>query len=268
MNLIILGSGTGIPSAHRGSPALVLISAPRPILFDMGPGTLRQLARVGIPHESIGRVFITHFHPDHTADLVHFLFATRNPPVLRNRRPFSLVGPGGFKAFLEGLEAAYGDWIRIPNHLMSAEEMEIGHEDQKTVDAFRVLTHPTPHTPNSLAYRVTSASGTSFVYTGDTGFTSELAEFARGCDCLITEASYPEGQEVEGHLTPSQAGRIAALAGARKLVLLHFYPEVLGTDIVAQCRKTFGGELVLGRDRLHLTQLPHSAEGNLVIPGS
>ena len=253
MNLMILGSGTGIPSAHRGSPALVLTSAARPILFDMGPGTLRQLARAGIPHENIGRVFITHFHPDHTADLVHFLFATRNPSVLRHRQPFSLVGPGGFKVFLQGLEAAFGDWIRIPDQLMSTEEQEAGPEDQKTVDGYRVLAFSTPHTPRSLAYRVTSPSGSSFVYTGDTGFSSELAEFAKDCDCLITEASFPEGREAAGHLTPSQAGRIAALAGARKLVLLHFYPDVLGTDIVAQCRQAFGGELILGRDFLHLT---------------
>ena len=91
------------------------------------------------------------------------------------------------------------------------------------------------------------------MYTGDTGFTPELADFARGCDVLITEASFPEGQDVEGHLTPFQAGRIAALARVRKLVLIHFYPEVLRTDIVSQCRKSFDGEIVLGSDLLHLT---------------
>jgi ribonuclease BN (tRNA processing enzyme) len=253
MHLIILGSGTGIPLADRASPALVLTSMDRPILFDMGPGTLRQLARIGIPHERIGRVFITHFHPDHTADLVHFLFATRNPPVLRKRAPFTLVGPRGFVAFLEGLQSAYGDWIRISDQIMKAQELDTGHEDQRTYHGFHVLSRPTPHTTHSLAYRVTSSSGRSFVYTGDTGFAPELADFARDCDLLITEASCPEGQEVEGHLTPSQAGRIAALAGARKLVLIHFYPEVLRTDIVSQCRRTFDGEIVLGSDRLHLT---------------
>jgi ribonuclease BN (tRNA processing enzyme) len=57
---------------------------------------------------------------------------------------------------------------------------------------------------------------------------------------------------MEAHLTPSLAGRIATLARARKLLLVHFYPEVLRSDIVSQCRKTFDGELVLGRDLLHL----------------
>ena len=251
MNLIILGSGTGIPLAHRASPALVMTSLGEPALFDMGPGTLRQLARAGIGHERISRIFITHFHPDHTADLVHFLFATRNPPVLSKRKPFTLFAPQGFRAFLKGLESAYGTWIRLPEAIMKVEELDVGGLDQRAFPTFEILSHPTAHTSQSLAYQVRS-SGKSFVYTGDTSFAPGLAEFAKNCDLLVTECSFPDGQGVEGHLTPSQAGRMAALAGAKKLLLLHFYPEVLATDIVSQCRTTFGGELILGRDFLHL----------------
>ena len=80
MELIVLGSGTGIPLSYRASPALAMIGYDNPVLFDMGPGTLRQLARIGINHDKIEQIFISHFHPDHTADLIHFLFATRNPP--------------------------------------------------------------------------------------------------------------------------------------------------------------------------------------------
>lgn len=253
MNVIVIGSGTGIPLAHRASPALVMTSPGGPVLFDMGPGTLRQLARIGIGHERIGRIFLSHFHPDHTADLIHFLFATRNPLVLKKRNPFTVYAPRGLKVFLEGMESAYGTWIRIPEEIMRTEELDAVDLDQRMLPGVEVLSLPVPHTSQSLAFRVAaSSSGTSFVYTGDTGFAQELAEFAKDCDVLISECSFPDGEGVEGHLTPSEAGRMATLAGARKLVLLHFYPEVLATDIVSQCRKTFEGELVLGRDFLHL----------------
>jgi ribonuclease BN (tRNA processing enzyme) len=253
MNLIILGSGTGIPMAHRASPALVMTSAGEPVLFDMGPGTLRQMARIGIGHERIGRIFFTHFHPDHTADLIHFLFATRNPPVLKKRNPFTIFAPRGFKAFMEGMERAYGTWIRVPGEIMRVEELDACDRDRSICQGFEVLSHPVPHTAQSLAFRVrSSASGRSFVYTGDTGFAPELAGFAKDCEVLITECSFPDGQKAQGHLTPSEAGRMATLAGARKLVLVHFYPEVLATDIVSQCRMTYEGELVLGSDLLHL----------------
>jgi ribonuclease BN (tRNA processing enzyme) len=254
MHLVILGSGTGIPRADRASPALVLTSMNKPILFDIGPGTLRQLDKMGIPHSRIGQIFITHFHPDHTVDLIHFLFVTRNPTVLAKREPFVIVAPMGFRDFLEGLHHAYGKWIEIPGEIMKVDELDTKKPDERIYAEFRIQSMPIPHTPQSLAYRVTStSSGKSFVYTGDTGFTPELADFARSCDLLITEASFPEGQETEGHLTPSEAGRIAFLAQAGKLVLTHFYPEVLSTDIVSQCRRTFDGELILGRDFLHLT---------------
>jgi ribonuclease BN (tRNA processing enzyme) len=254
MNVIILGSGTGIPLAYRASPALVMTSPGAPVLFDMGPGTLRQLARIGLGHERLGRIFFTHFHPDHTADLIHFLFATRNPQVLEKRQPFTIFAPQGFKAFLEGMESAYGPWISIPEEIMRVEELATSKKDRISWPEFEVLSHPVPHTAQSLAFRVGSpSSGRSFVYTGDTGFAPELAEFAKHCEVLITECSFPEGQKVEGHLTPSEAGRMATLAGAKKLVLIHFYPEVLATDIVSQCRKAFEGELVLGRDLLHFT---------------
>ena len=68
----------------------------------------------------------------------------------------------------------------------------------------------------------------------------------------ILDCSFPDGDEVEGHLTPSQAGKIASLAGVNKLLLVHFYPEVLATDIAKQCRRTYAGELILGSDLLHL----------------
>jgi ribonuclease BN (tRNA processing enzyme) len=90
------------------------------------------------------------------------------------------------------------------------------------------------------------------VYSGDSGFCEELLDVAEGTDLLVLESSFPEGQEVEGHLTPSQAGQIATLAKVNRLVLIHFYPECLATDITAQCRKSYGGELIIGNDLLHL----------------
>ncbi len=73
---------------------------------------------------------------------------------------------------------------------------------------------------------------------------------ARSTDLLVLECSFPDRLELDGHLTPSSAGRMASLAVAKWLILTHFYPECLGTDIAAQCRKTYGGEVILARDTL------------------
>ena len=58
---------------------------------------------------------------------------------------------------------------------------------------------------------------------------------------------------MEGHLTPGEAGRIAAQAGAKRLLLTHFYPECEGEDILGQCRKAYSGEILLAEDLLRVT---------------
>ena len=252
MDIIILGSGTGLPLVDRASPAFALLLDKQLALFDMGPGTLRQLSRAGIPHSRIGHIFITHFHPDHTADLVHFLFATRHPPNLAKRRPFTITGPQGFKNFHKGLERVYGKWLNIPPEIMEIKELAAGKKDRIGCEAFDIISQPVKHADPSIAYRVEHPSGKSLVYSGDTGFCPEIIDLAKESDLLILECALPDNKEIEVHLTPSLAGKIATQAGVRRLLLGHFYPEVLETDITAECRKTYDGELILGRDLLHV----------------
>ena len=252
MELILLGSGTGIPVHHRASPSLALRIANDLVLFDMGPGTLRQMARIGLHHERVDHIFLTHFHPDHSADLVHFLFATKYPAILAHRGPFRITGPAGTRRFLEKIQEAYHPWLDVPLPLLHVHELHDKKEDQRRYDHFDIISRPTLHTAQSLAYRFISQGGEQIVYAGDTGFCDDVILLAKDCDLLVLECSFPEGQEVEGHLPPPEAGRIAHLSGAKKLLLLHFYPEVLKTDIAEQCRTTYHGELIMGQDLLHL----------------
>jgi ribonuclease BN (tRNA processing enzyme) len=253
MELIILGSGTTIPLKNRASPSLALRIDGRLILFDMGPGALRQLNRAGLNHEKIERVFFTHFHPDHTADIIHLLFASRNPSILKKRKPFVLAGARGLKDLIVKLQAAYDDWLRLPPEIMRIEELDVHGDFQRDYPGFRIIARPVRHSSGSLAYRVEDKNGKSFVYSGDTGLCDEIVELSKGSDLLVLESSFPDGEEVEGHLTPSQAGQIATLAGVNRLILIHFYPKCLRTDIAAQARKSYKGDLTLGSDLLHLT---------------
>lgn len=250
MDVIILGSGTAMPLNDRGSPAIAVGVNGGHILLDMGSGTLRQLTRAGIDYEQVERIFLTHFHPDHTADLIHFLFASRNPAVLRRRRPFTVTGPPGTRRWIDALQAAYPGWLTLPPDMMGIEELDLGKGARRDYAGLTVMTTPAAHTPSSLAYRVEDQKGKAIVYSGDTGFCEGVVELARGADLLILESSFPDEEGCEGHLTPSLAGRMASMAGIKRLVLVHFYPECLRTDAASQCRKTYSGELILGEDLL------------------
>ncbi|MFO8166083.1 MAG: MBL fold metallo-hydrolase [Desulfatiglandales bacterium] len=253
MKLIILGSGTSVPNAQRASPAIAVFIDKELLLLDIGPGTLRQLAIAGLPFESIDYICISHFHPDHTADLIHFFFATRYPPILRTRKPFTIVAPETFNKFLTLLKRPYGNWLDLPDGLMKIEEFHTGYKDKKEFDAFTLWSAPVNHIPHSLGFRIEDHSGKTIVYSGDTGYCEEMVDLARDADLLILESSFPDEKEIKGHLTPSRAGDIAARSGAKKLLLTHFYPECLKVDIEAQCRKSYHGELLLATDLLSLT---------------
>ena len=252
MDITILGSGTAIPMNDRGSPSLAVFIKNRAVLFDMGPGTLCRMARLGLGPERIETIFLTHFHPDHTADLIHFLFACRNPEILERRSPFSIYGPSGLQKFINALQTAYPGWLDFPNGLMKIVELPCTEHPWYSHTHYRVRTAPAEHTPRSLAYRLENANGKSVVISGDTGYSEAIIRLAQGADLLILEAALPDNQPLKGHLTPSLAGRMAHLAGVKRLVLTHFYPECLRTDIAAQCRRTWQGELTLAEDLLQI----------------
>ncbi len=252
MDITIFGSGTAIPMSDRGSPSLAVFIHDQPILFDMGPGTLRRMARMGLGPERIETVFFTHFHPDHTADLIHFLFACRNPEIMKKRTPFSIYGPSGLNNFINALQTAYPEWLDFPEELMKVFELPCTESPWYHQPHYRIRTAPAEHTHQSLAYRLEDGHGRSVVISGDTGFSDAIIRLAKGADLLILEAALPDHQPMKGHLTPSSAGKMAHLAEVKRLVLTHFYPACLTTDIASQCRKTWPGELTLAEDGLQI----------------
>ncbi len=252
IKVIVLGSGTGVPSTHRGSPAYLVRCNSFFFLLDIGPGTLRQLARLGIDHSLLNAVLVTHFHPDHTSDIVHLLFATRYPPCLKKRSPFVMIGPPGFSLFLTRLKSAYSHWLDLPENILKIIEIQPGTNYPLSED-LTISTSFTQHSHESMAYSIETSCGRKLVYSGDTGPCEEIVSFAQDANLLILESSFPENSPVQGHLTPVQAGFIASKARAQKLLLSHFYPECLGTDIPAQCREQYGGELIIASDLLEIT---------------
>jgi len=77
--VVILGSGTGIPSLRRASPGLVLLSEDTKMLIDSGPGILRRMLEIGMTYRDIDLLLYTHLHPDHIADFVPFFLRVSMP---------------------------------------------------------------------------------------------------------------------------------------------------------------------------------------------
>jgi len=251
MDVLFLGSGTGVPSARRGSPGLVLLYHGTILLFDSGPGTLRQLSRAGLSFTRLDGLFYTHFHPDHTADLPAFLFAARYASDFNPKAPVPIFGPAGLQAHYTHLRAAYGHYVEPRPGTIVFSELAPGQT--VVLSSFRIESGPVPHTPDSLGYRITASGGPTVAVTGDTDYGPELIRLAAGADLLVTECSFPEGMKKEGHLTPSLAGRAAREAGVKALALVHFNPECDGHDLLGPIAAEYHGPVTLAEDLDRLT---------------
>lgn len=248
MEIIFLGSGTGLPLVGRASPSLLVHTSETYALLDIGPGSLRQLALLGIPFWRLELVLITHFHPDHVNDLPHLLFALKSPAISKQAKGITVAGPEGLFRFYEGLRAIYGRWVEATHSGTRFVELRPG--ESLPIKDIEIRSIKTPHTENSLGIRLES-QGKRIVYSGDTAFFEDLARFAWESDLLILESSFPEPRE--GHLSPKEAAVIAREARAKTLVLTHFYPEACKANLVDSVREIFSGELILARDMMKIT---------------
>jgi len=248
----ILGSGTCVPSLKRSACAVLLEVETAKLLFDFGPGTMHRLLSAGVEIFDIDFIFLSHFHPDHTAELVPFIFATKYPDSERRKSPVTIFAGKGFHTFFKGLQDVYGDWIALPDGLLNIVEISDITQPKLALDAFSLETQPMMHREESLGYRVTNADGKSMVYSGDTDATENLVRLSREVDLLICESAMPDALKVPGHLTPSLAGEMATRAGVKKLVLTHLYPECDQVDLIAECRKTYHGPLLIAEDLMRI----------------
>ncbi len=247
MEVTVLGSGTAVPTRDRASPGLLIQVADESLLLDGGTGTLHQLVRAGVSLDSLDRVLYTHYHPDHVGDLAPLLFALRSPEIGRQRALW-VGGPPGLRRHYQLLGELYGPWVAKLPFVLDLHELK-----PETVDfgAWRLTARSVPHTNVSLAYRIEAHEG-DLVCSGDTDYSDALIDLAREADLLVLECAFPEGQKVPGHLTPSQAGEMAARAGVKRLLLTHFYPSCNGHDLLTPCQKQFPGTILLARDLMRL----------------
>ncbi|MEE4261378.1 MAG: MBL fold metallo-hydrolase [Desulfobacteraceae bacterium] len=252
INITVLGSGTCVPSLERSSCSILIEVQDVRLLFDSGPGTMRRLLRANSTIFDVDYIFYSHFHPDHTAELVPFLFATKYPDTSQRQTVLTIVAGVGFEAFFAGLKTVYGKWIEPGPGLVEIIEMSNRSADLLRLKDFTVQSAPVEHNPESVAYRITGPGGHSVVYSGDTDYSENLIALSKDADLLICESALPDDYRMKGHLTPSLAGEIATRAGVKKLVLTHFYPECDQTDIAQECRKTYDGPLVLAKDLMEI----------------
>ena len=246
--LILIGTGTGIPSLRRGAPGLLIISDRTHLLIDSGSGTLGRMLGIGFTYRDPDLLLYTHIHPDHVSDLVPIIFASKYADQPREKELLCIGGPG-FRSYFEKLKNLYGSWIEPNSYQLTIKEIS---QEPFVYRDLRILSSPMAHISESVGYRIEFKDGKSTAISGDTDYCQNIIDLAFEADLLVLECSFPDGRKVEGHLTPSLAGRIALESRCKKLLLTHLYPICDQVDILNQCRQVYQGKIILGEDLMRI----------------
>ncbi|HWD06630.1 MAG TPA: MBL fold metallo-hydrolase [Amycolatopsis sp.] len=234
--LIVLGSCGAWPEPGRACAGLLLSEGDHHTVLDLGYGAASRLF-THVEAKDLGAVVATHEHPDHIADLTALSRAwhdTAGPA----RLPLHCT-PG----VLHRLEAA-----EPRPHPATVFEVH-PFAGPAALGPWRLTSAPLPHHVPNHGVRLSSAAAT-VAYSGDTGPSPLLVELARDADLLVCEATV---DEPEAHLmTAAEAGRTAANAGVKTLLLTHFWPGADRVAAQASARREFSGEVLIANEGLVL----------------
>ncbi|HJQ27818.1 MAG TPA: ribonuclease Z [Rubrobacter sp.] len=248
MEITVVGSGTVVPHPNRRQSCVVVRAGEETLVFDLGSGAVRGMLHSDLDPFAVDRIFFTHFHPDHTVDVVPLLFGIKYGAQEERTRPLHVSGPAPFLRFWGSLTEVWGQWMAGDYATLVS---ELPHECPSPIDlaGCRLSWAPAEHRPESIAYRL-DADGGAFVYTGDTEYSESVVGLARGAHTLLIECSFPDNAPVPGHLTPSGVARIASESGVGRVVLTHLYPAVDKASLPSEVGRGYDGEIVVAEDGL------------------
>jgi ribonuclease BN (tRNA processing enzyme) len=246
MRLTTIGTGTAAPHPSRVAAAHLVECGEVRLLLDCGSGAVHRMANLGLAWSDITHVALTHFHADHIADLPLLVMGWRWGQLPARTAPVTIYGPVGTGALLERMAAVYGSWLLAPGFPLTVRDLA-ADEIVRLPNGVELQPFAVPHTAESVAYSIDEGAR-RLVYTGDTGVSETLGAWAHGCDVLLAECSLPDSMAIREHLTPRQAGALAAQAEAQRLVLTHFYSPVEAVDIAAEVAEHYSGPVVCATD--------------------
>lgn len=241
MRVVFLGTGSWNAQGDRMGPAFLAEAGKSRLLVDAGEGCARRLIAAGVDPASLTAVLVTHLHPDHLAGLLPLLFFLRVKAT--RKKPLDLYGPPGLDKVVAALPRLGDARLLTSGPGVRVHEIEPGV--RRTLGGMRVRAEAVAHTPGAMGYRV-EADGAAVALSGDSAPCVGLVKLARGADLFVCEAAV--ASPFPGHMTPEQAGAVAAEADARALALIHIDPAQKPSAFMKRARRVYAGSVFAPRD--------------------
>ena len=223
-NITILGSNSAIPSINKFSSAQFLNINGTGCLIDCCEGCQMRMQMNDIKTSAVDHIFISHLHGDHFFGLIG-LISTMN---MQNRsQPLNVYGPMELKEIVDiQLKASLTELNFECNFIVTNPDE---FEQIAKFKNFEVFSIPLTHSVKTTGFLFKSTMRNkpfSYAYISDTIYKPEIVSYIENVDVLYHEATYMEDSKDNAvskfHATCREAGEIARLANAKKLLIGHF----------------------------------------------
>ena len=278
----LLGTGMPVPSPERFGPSTLIEAGGQRLVFDMGRGCTIRLWQKNIPLGSINAHFLTHLHSDHVNGLSDlWLSGWIQTPFGGRKTPFIIYGPKGTRSMMANLWKAFSEdrRIRLADEKNPLAGLQVDAHDFKPGVIYRkdgvvVSTFEVDHgdlVKPCYGFKITY-QGHSVVISGDTRYSKNVENAARGCDLLIHEVAMIPAQLLEKysaykavmahHISPEEAGKLFAASRPKLAVYTHLVlsgrpsdgvPFPTPEDVLAATRQTYDGPVLVGEDLMTFT---------------
>jgi ribonuclease BN (tRNA processing enzyme) len=291
LSWITLGTQGGpIPSGERSEPANLLVVDGQPWIVDCGDGAMDRLAAAGFKPAQVDIAFISHLHVDHIGGLsaligLRWFTGTKDVLTIYGPPGTDVLVKGIVQSLTPTVRIGLGVGPSGPTPEQLTRVVIVQDGSDLNVNGVHVRAVRNSHFDDSgaqshdngsqsLSYRY-DYKGYGIGYTGDTGPSDTVARLEQGADLLVSEVidlpamtafirqvpdavQPPQAKSAiihhfeTQHLTPEEAGAIAARAGVRRLVFTHLsIPGSTNAEapkLVGEAHETFKGEVAVAHD--------------------
>jgi ribonuclease Z len=277
----VIACGTGLPAARRSQAATCfLIEAGNggKFLFDIGTGSMANIAALMIPYQYLDKVFLSHLHTDHMGDILGLWaggWTSGRPNALRVWGPSGATPKMGTKYAMEHF-LKFVNWDKVTREYKINPipgQLEVHEFDYKKADqvvyqenGVTIRSYPAIHAGDGPVSYKFEYAGLSVFFSGDTVPNKWFVKYGKGVDLAIHEAFQAPQQLVdyynqppqlawraccEFHTSPEAFGKIMSTIKPRHAVAFHFFNDE-GTryGIYDGIRATYDGPLSMATDMM------------------
>lgn len=240
MKLTALGVWGGYPTRDAGTTSYLLQSEEGfNLLLDAGSRAVTELEHELSPND-LDAIILSHYHEDHIADL----------GALRQYRQLQTVKPEMLPIY--GHQENEYEFSKLSLENVS-EGIAYDVENGTSVGPFDIQFLKTVHPVICYAMRIVErATGQVLIYTGDTGYFAELVDFSKDADILLADVYFfKDKAKMPNHLSSVEAGKIAAQANVKKLVLTHL-PQVGDLQVLREEAQEAAGNIPVDLAQHHM----------------